>query len=267
MWKLEDPIELTAMRPVTRLFSFGLLLSSAVACAPRAGAPAPVLELDHVYILVPPGAAEAVHALRTAGVTVDTQPDRHEGEGTTSIAAFFENGYLELMWVDSSVTVDSAHLADVADFERGSAWRETGASPFGVGLHFLSGDRSSLGVPFRLVPVPGADPGIDWILMRQPAESLAADMFVMPTERAVPTWIRRYQTRRPELFTHASGVHRITRVVVRGPRAQRPHAASLDLRLVGFEDAESSLLTIEFDDGRRGETVDLRPALPVILTR
>lgn len=249
---------------LTRILTgLGLLLGPALPADP-ATAQAPVLELDHVYILVPPGAEAAIGALGRAGLTVDTRPRFHDGEGTTSIAVFFENGYLELMWVDASVTTDSAHLEDVANFRRGTAWRETGASPFGLGLHFQEGDRSGLAIPYELDPIPGED-GLYWTLLRQPAESLATEMFILPVERAVTAWIATFRTRWPALLTHASGARRITGVVVRGPAALRPAAAGLDLRLVRFEEGQNPLLEVEFDGGGRGQVRDLRPALPVIL--
>lgn len=96
-----------------------LLLLSAT--SPALAAQDVRLELDHAYVLVPPGGADAVKALERAGIVIDTEAVRHEGEGTTSIAAFFENGYLELMWVDSGVAVDSAHQLDMAEFRRASA--------------------------------------------------------------------------------------------------------------------------------------------------
>jgi hypothetical protein len=230
-------------------------------------AQAPVLELDHVYIVVPPGAAAAVHALRQVGVLVDTTTGRHDGEGATSIAAFFHNAYLELLWVDSTVAVDSAHQADVADFRRAADWAHSGASPFGLGLHFRTGGPADLRIPVRLDPVPGAHPPADYVLLRQPVESLAADLFIMPTERAVTSWLARYRTRHPDLFAHSLGVQRITRLVVRGPLAHRPSAANLDLRPIQFEEAAEPLLLVEFDGGRAGESFDLRPALPLILRR
>ncbi len=64
---------------------------------------------------MPAGAAQAVQALRKAGVFIDTATNRHDGEGTTSMPAVFQNTYLELLWVDSTLTVDSAHQADAAD--------------------------------------------------------------------------------------------------------------------------------------------------------
>lgn len=229
----------------------------------RLEAQTPVLELDHFYVLVTPGAAAEARALRGAGLVVDTSVVRHPGEGTASLAAFFENAYLELFWVDSSVSVDSAHRKDVEDFQRGTAWRETGASPFGIGLHFLSGSRSDLRVPVRIDSTADAY----YVLLRQPEESLAADIFIMPDDQAVPAWVARYQHRRPEIFAHPIGGRRITRIVIHGPPGQRPNAAELELRLIRFEPDSSTYAVIEFDGGQRGQARDLRPALPLVLER
>lgn len=242
------------------------LLSVVLLTASSAGEP-PVLELDHVYIVVTPGAVAEAAALRRAGLVIDTAVTRHDGQGTASRAAFFENGYVELLWVDSAVTVDSLHRSDLADFQRASAWRHTGASPFGVGLHFLSGSPADLPIPTRLDSAARLGPGTYYVLLRQPAETLAPDIFVMPTGRAVPAWIGRYRRRRPDVFTHPLGAGRITHVTLRGPPQQRPRAATLETRLVSFEAASDPCLVVEFDGGRRGERWDLRPALPLILQR
>jgi hypothetical protein len=226
-------------------------------------AQAPVLELDHFYLLVPPGGVAEAQALRNAGLVVDTTVLRHDGEGTASMAAFFENAYLELFWVDSVVAVDSAHRKDVEDFQRGTAWQRTGASPFGIGLHVLSGSTADLRVPVRI----DSTTDVTYVLLRQPAESLAAALFVMPGDRAVPSWIARSRNRKPNLFAHPMGGRRITGIVIHGPAEQRPSAADLDLRLIRFQPDSRTYAVIEFDGGREGETRDLRPALPLVLRR
>ena len=237
-----------------------------VAALPRAlPAQAPVLELDHVYIVVQPGAAEAVRALQQAGIRIDTATNRHDGEGTVSMAAFFHNAYLELLWVDSTVSVDSAHQVDVADFRRAAGWRQTGASPFGLGLHFRTGTPADLRFPIRLDPIPDSDPPVDYILLRQASESLATDIFIMPADRAVTSWLGRYSARRPDLFEHPLGVRRITRIVIMGPSGQRPASADLDLQPVRLEESSEPLLVVEFDGGQAGGIRDLRPALPLVL--
>lgn len=238
-----------------------LLLLAATLPAP-AIAQDPVLELDHVYIVVPPGGAKAIEALRESGITVDTEVIRHEGQGTASVSALFENAYLELLWVDSSVAVDSAHEPDIAAFRRAAAWRETGASPFGIGLHLLSGHPSDLRVPYHLLPISGTQ--MSYILLRETDDSLAPDVFVVPASRAGTSWLGRYRQRHPESFVHSAQHKRITRVSVPGPR----RFAALDVKLVEFvEPGGPVVLQVEFDDGVRGQTRDLRPALPVILSR
>src|SRR5688572_7246379 len=67
------------------------------------------VELDHVFIVVTPGAAAEIAALRAAGFTVAADPRKHDGQGTASVAAYFENAYLELIWVDSTVSVTPEH--------------------------------------------------------------------------------------------------------------------------------------------------------------
>ena len=253
--------------PFTKVLRRTALLWATTARPGALPAQAPVLELDHVYIVVPAGAAQAVQALRKAGVLIDTATNRHDGEGTTSMAAFFQNTYLELLWVDSTLTVDSAHQGDAADFRRAAAWRDTGASPFGLGLHFLTGTVADLRLPVTLDPVAGSDPPASYVLLRQPTESLATDLFIMPPEGAVTSWLGAYRTRRPDLFAHPSGVQRVTRIVIQGPLPQRPRAADLDLRPIRFEVASEPLLLIDFDGGQGTEIWDLRPALPVVLRR
>ena len=255
------------LRAAVKASATAALMVASCNPAPRLATHPPVLELDHFYIVVPPGAARAVQALRRVGLITDTSIARHESEGTASVAAFFDNAYLELLWVDSSVAVDSAHRQDLADFRRAAAWRVSGASPFGVGLHFVSGSRADLGVPFRIDSAPQVRPATSYVLLRQPAESLAADLFIMPGDRAATAWLPRFRSRRPDLFAHPMGSRRITRLLVLGPPAHRPRAADLELRLIQFEPAASPCVVVELDGGQQGRVWDLRPELPVVLRR
>jgi len=230
-------------------------------------AQAPVLELDHVYIVVQPPIPLLADALRHLGLVVDTAVNRHEGQGTASIAAFFENAYLELLWVDSTVAVDSAHQADIIDFRRASTWRQSGASPFGFGLHVLTGNPEDLALPVRRLPASHLGPNIFYLLLRQPGESLAADIFVMPTRAAVTQWLGRYQTRRPDLFAHPLGARRITRVVLHGTAPNRPQAMDLSPQPMSFESAPAQYVSLELDGVPQGREWDLRPVLPLVVRR
>lgn len=230
-------------------------------------AQAPVLELDHLYIVVQPPISQASEVLRHVGITVDTAVNRHDGQGTASIAAFFENGYLELLWVDSSIPVDSAHLSDLTDFRRATNWRHSGASPFGFGLHVLTGTPDHLSLPVRRLPASHLGPNIFYLLLRQPEESLAADIFIMPPRAAVTQWLGRYRARRPDLFAHPLGVRRITRVLVCGAAPNRPRAIDLTPQPIDFDSAATQYVILEFDGGLQRLEWDLRPALPLVLRR
>jgi hypothetical protein len=234
---------------------------------PLLPAQVPVLELDHLYIVVQPPASLAAGALRLAGVTVDTTIERHTGQGTASIAAFFENAYLELLWVDSATSADSVHHDDLIDFARAANWRTTGASPFGLGLHFVTDPPVELPFPVRRDPAPHLGPNIFYLLLRQPQESLAVDVFIMPASGAVTAWLGRYRKRRPDLFTHPLGARRISRILLYGAPANRPRAADLVSGPVGFASAGTQYVVVEFDDSPQGRVWDLRPTLPLVLRR
>ena len=249
-----------------------ILVGCLVACGALpltlAGAQTPRVELDHVFIVVTPGAAAERAALSAAGLRVDSQPTRHEGQGTASVAAFFGNAYLELIWVDSSVAVDLDRAGTLNWFQKATAWRSNGSSPFGLGLRRVPGDTAPLPVPTKREPVPGAATGVAYELLHQPADTLAADFFVVPPGNAVPAWIERARARVPELFQHPRGGREITGVRVYGRSPHEP-AAFRVLHPGGIEMVASGdvLLEIQIDGGRRGERVDLRPVLPVVLLR
>lgn len=250
--------------------SRALVAALSVGCTafPRCGlAQSPALELDHIYIMVPPRGTREVDALRSAGLVVDTTISRHGGQGTASMAAFFDNAYLELLWVDSATVVDAAHRSELADFRRAADWRDSGASPFGLGVHFLAGTEADLPIRARRDPAPHLGPNVFYLLLRDPEETSATDIFVVPPTAAVTEWLNRYRGRRPELFAHPLGVHRITRVLLHGSPANRPRAMDLDVRPMGFEATPSQYLTVEFDGGVQGRQWDLRPVLPLVLRR
>lgn len=174
----------------------GAVLSTTLAMAPIGVLPqAGRVELDHVFIVVQPEGGAAIGALRSAGFTVPARTAKHDGEGTTSVAVFFENAYLELIWLDSALSVDADHAASARWFRNAGAWRATGHSPFGLGLRRVAGDAAPLPVPVQREPAPWLDPDAAYELLRQPSEARATDLFVVPVQAAVPTWVDRARTR------------------------------------------------------------------------
>jgi len=243
------------------------VLLASCGLAPTLAAQPPRLELDHVYVVVKPGGVEEIAALKSAGFHI-APPRRHDGEGTASVAAFFENAYLELMWLDSTLSVAPEHVAAVRQFRAAESWRASGHSPFGIGLRRLPGEVRDFAFPTTREPAPWIDAKAAYEILNQPTDSLAVDIFVVPAGAAVPNWIDRARKRSPGLLNHPGGGYKITAVRVYGTSQQQPSTIAL-ARPAGVETRTASepLLEIYIDGGARKLRTDLRPALPVVLIR
>jgi hypothetical protein len=234
----------------------------------RAVAQQPVVELDHVFVVVPARGEREIAALQSAGFRIDSMPIRHTGLGTASLSVYFENAYFELLWVDPGVKVEPEWTSRMAWLARAGDWRRSGGSPFGIGLRRVAGFTAALPVPVRRDSAAYLRPGEAFEELNQPADSMAAELFVLPQSRAVPTWIERAMGRHPELYAHAPGSRRITRITLRG----RPEHEPVALRRlapgdIAFAPADTVVLELELDGGVRAERVDLRPLLPVVIVR
>jgi hypothetical protein len=251
-----------------RLIYCLLLLAFPATTASRVLAQAAHVELDHVFIVVKPGADAELRALRSAGLTVAADTARHAEQGTASVAVLFENAYLELIWVDSAVSIAPDHAATARWFRRAAAWRTTGQSPFGLGLRRTPGDTAALPVPVERELAPWLGPGAAYELLHQPADSLATDFFVVPARASLPAWIARVRDRDPEQLQHPGGGRQITLVKVYGPAEQEPIAfRRLRPTPVEMTRAAEPVLEVHLDNDVRGQRVDLRPILPLILVR
>lgn len=87
--------------------------------------------LCHVFVFVDDRAA-AQAALDASGLAESFRRS-HDGQGTANICACFDNAYLELLWPEDQTELASVSVARTRLAER-SRWRESGASPFGIGL-------------------------------------------------------------------------------------------------------------------------------------
>lgn len=243
------------------------LIALLAACAggdQRGQATSPLL-LDHVFVLVQPGASAAREALSNAGITVNSEVSQHRGAGTASVSVRFENAYLELLWVDSSVTVVPELIARVNRYRAGTWGTGNLASPFGLGLRRARPAPDSLPFPSRRYVAEWMTPGT-WIdVIVPPADSLPPPrVFVVPRDMGFDAW-RRHES--PKLFKHSSGMRDLTAIRLVVP------SSALDELPLGFPvvpgltvaPGEEHLAELTLDGGKQGRRVDLRPALPLVL--
>ena len=106
------------------------------------------LERDHIFIWVSPGAPEAA-TLQKLGLYTDGKVHKHVGQGTSSKVFIFENAYLELIWVDEPEVARRKSQDMGTDLLARVDWRQTGASPFGIGLHYLAAGNRALPFPTK----------------------------------------------------------------------------------------------------------------------
>lgn len=221
------------------------------------------VEADHIFIFVAPGGMAEAAALRAVGFQVDTGTTRHEGGGTASRSAIFKNFYLELLWVDSTVSVSDASRAAHAAMQRAAGWRATGVSPFGVGLRKLDGP-DEYGVPATPLTEAWMREGTAIMDLDQPDEAAAFKVFVVPSYMALPSWIE-YAG---DATRHPNGSERVSAIAISGPASHHPRVLrTLSVPHLLVEASPEPLLEIEFDGGRAGQRHDLRPLLPLVVRR
>jgi hypothetical protein len=237
---------------------------------PRArGASTLPLELDHVILHVVPGAPERA-ALERAGFTIAPGVNQHEGQGSASVTVELSNGFLELTWRDTSVSVDPALERIARRFLRQSEWRTSGWSPFGIGLRRIRGAPDSLPFPTRAVRAPWMEPGASIEIVSAADDTLGPRLWVVPRSMAangIPaTDSERRRLAKRETFVHSNRARAITAVRMTVPDGALTTAAErvASHSPVAFERGDGWRLDITFDRGRRGVTRDLRPELPVV---
>ena len=233
-------------------------------------ADAPPLALSHAWIVVRPGAPERA-ALEMAGFRIAPTINRHNGQGTASVTVELLNGFLELMYPDSTVSVSPALQAGATKFRLKSAWRETGYSPIGIVF-----DRTPA-TPEQF-PFPTWKVSADWmtkgtfIEMMTPKETFKAVTLSISSHPVGAREKENEELARDSLegamFLHPNGARRLTGLRVVSPGADGlPPAASYIARhgLVKFDVGSQWLLDVTLDRGVQHVTRDLRPDLPMVI--
>jgi hypothetical protein len=215
-----------------------------------------VLELDHVFVTVTPGAPEMA-TLERAGFAEGGR-NRHSGQGTASTGVFFENAYVEFLWLEDRNEAESGAVRRTRLAHR--AARDGNALPFGFGFRFAA--ESDPLIPF------------DTWEYRPP---------YLPEGAVIPTGKNSDQLAEPLLFvlpwksgpgydcpTHPNGARRVTKVSLTIGQVQDRSTefaafCALDLVDVIVDDGSAPLLEVELDDCIARGSQDMRPAVPLII--
>jgi hypothetical protein len=217
------------------------------------------LELDHVFVVCGPGAPELDPLLRLG--FSEGAPNVHPGQGTSCRRLFFENAFLECLWLRDAHEAAGPLIAGTHLAERcspGSGW-----NPFGLCF------RPSAGAPLRL-PFPTWEyrppylpPGLSIPMAMNAGRAEEPLVFALPFGQrpdALPEGKR-------QPLVHVSGARALTRLVLHQPAEEGSDTlrAVAATGLVTLRTSPAFLLELELDGARQGQTADLRPACPLVL--
>ncbi|OQX02821.1 MAG: glyoxalase-like domain protein [Thiothrix lacustris] len=217
------------------------------------------MQMDHIFVCVQAHAPEA-DALVALGLT-EGSPNRHPGQGTANRRFFFDNAFLELLWLADAEEAQQPLTQPTRLYER--LCDTTGQiSPFGVCF------RPSMPDELPNFPVWQYQPGY------LPA-SLQVDI-AMDTPLAEPMWFFLGFGSRPDQASaskqqplqHSLGVKTVTAlrltVVTQVPLSQAATAAQ---QVSGVEVCvgDVPLLEISFDEEKQEQMRDFRPLMPLVL--
>jgi hypothetical protein len=208
------------------------------------------LELDHVFVCTSDRTG-AFEALIAAGLSPG--PRRvHHGQGTANDCFYFDNAYLELLWMNDEVEIRSPAVRPLCLWER-IHWRQTGACPFGMAFRPLDGfDPAKLRTwPYTAAYLAAGQS----IPILSPRDS-AAQALVFLSMNPLP----------PSSYGNAGGAHLIHRGQARRITcvAHTPIAeGDANVAASGGQGGGVTPLMILELDGGLGEVSDFRPILPL----
>lgn len=229
-----------------------------------------LLEVDHLQIYTG-GDLPNIFALQGLGLNNANQIVRREAQGTASTLFFFENAYLEMIWIEDEIAFRHYSAQTRMNLLERSQWRQTGASPFAIGLrpkvseHFHS-DSSMDDHKFS------AESGYRETKINFSAENLVAIQepicFTIPHYIALTNWLDSSNENHQQFITHPLGVKRLTGVKIKiNTHLALTNAVSLleDDGIITIERGISPLLELTFDENANDKVVDFRPIIPIQL--
>jgi hypothetical protein len=215
-------------------------------------------ELDHLFVWVACDGKEA-EKLKAFGLSEGT-PNEHPGQGTACRRFFFDNAYLELLWVSDPTEAQSSIVRPIHLWERWIARRQ-GACPFGF---VFRPDRDA----HDLIPFPASE-------YRPPYLPEPLSLYVGTNAGTLTEPLLFYLpfARRPDSHSthqvreHPAGLREITRVEFVSRPAAGPSPAFkavTNARLVRARTGSEYSVEIGFDGELKSRVADFRPALPLL---
>lgn len=214
------------------------------------------IELDHVFVSAP-GKERDTAVLKSHGFTHGASRV-HDGQGSANACFFFDNAYLELIWLHNEAEIRSAAVEPLALWER-TRWRQTGACPFGIAFRPRGGERDWPAASWEY-PAPFLPAGQSLPIVTPRGAAQEPMVFYSVASPGAPS---SYPPEMAVPLEHAGKRLSLRRVCLESPA----QSLSEQVRAVGqsgllsFETGKQHHMRLEFENG--SEELDLRPSLPL----
>lgn len=214
--------------------------------------------LDHFVLICDPGAPQA-DALTDLGL-VEGSGNVHNGQGTANRRFFFDNAYLELLWVED---LDESRQEPAFRTRLWERWlrRHDGSCSFGIALR-----------PDDPADAEEPPPFPTWAyhapyLPAQVSIGIAVATPLTEPEFLYINFATSPQSKAREPLEHPLGLRQLTHVRIASPVGVQSPAAKTTAAfgIASFTAADDYVTELFFDHALKGQSADLRPALPLLL--
>jgi len=216
------------------------------------------MELDHIFVCVKP-AEEQAEALKSFGL-VEGSRNVHPGQGTANRRFFFENSFLELLYLTDASEAQSELTKPTMLYERLTAEDQL-ISPFGICFRPSSYSETVPFASWEYKPTylpPNLKVDVGHAPLNEPM------WFFLPfgsrPDQASPE--------KQQPLKHPNGLNTISSVKITIVAYDALSAVSMSAASLGkvqITKGKKHLIEIGFDDEQSGKEHDFRPELPLII--
>lgn len=224
------------------------------------------MELDHIFIFTHQ-AQQVARTLQTFGLS-EGSANVHPGQGTACRRFFFQNAYVELVWVANVDEINDPEIERTKLWQR-SQYELTHYCPFGLCFRTeqLSSQSISLafedGWRYHSVYLPQGQYANIASNEDFPAEPM---LFEMPFFGIAPI---DYPLQKQQPLIHAKGFRELTKVTLTLYPLINDFSSAMKKVIhesrVHISSGETYSVTLEFDDGRQGQLKDFRTLIPLVI--
>jgi len=219
------------------------------------------LEVDRLFVCAKHG-EKAISMLRQLGLYCPNTVVSSQSQGTRSQIFFFQNIYLAVIWLGD----ESPQLDTGINFAARVNWRDSHASPFGIGL---SRKKNLSRLYNKQYPVNDLVIN-NYVAYSQQNQksSLEPLVFFLPDSLKYGKILNKKLAQNQQYINHPLEVNRVTNIKISARSGKRRDSDIINWtksnKLLEIERASEPLMELTFDDGIKGKIFDARPILPVV---